>query len=291
MALATNFQTGARADSFQNMMTGPGVCIVNYGLPTQTLLGVTDGGNEFNPGITYRDVSGDFRFEMNKGGRILDQVTPTITTNLKDFNPKNLPLLFPGMTSTERQGVVSGQSTFVDGEAVGTGDGTIARFALANEEVRAGSLTVYIDGDVVEDWRYKYFAVGTSGNTGGVGGEIVFAVPPAALAVVTADYIIEPTVTEATHYEMALGNVTESSYFNNVTIVATVLGSGLPVVMSIFNAIVSEAPTFSFANKEETTSAVTFTGTMLPADAEALALGEKNIKDVIPFRIYFPKTV
>lgn len=290
MALATNFQTGARADSFQNMITGPGVCVVDYGLPTQTLLGITDGGNEFNPGITYRDITADTRFEMNKGGRILDQATPTITTNLKDFNPKNLPLLFPGMSSTERQGVVANEATFVEAESVGTGDDTTTVFSLANDHVRAGTLSVYIDGTLVEDWRYKFFNVGEAGNAGGAGAEIVFSVPPAVTSTVTADYVVEPTVTDATHYELSLGNVTEQSYFKNVSVIATVLGSGKPVIMSIFNAIVSEAPTFSLANKEETTSAVTFTGTMLPADAEALALGEKELKDVIPFRIWFPKT-
>jgi len=290
MALATNFATGFTADSFQNMITGPGVCIVDYGLPTETLLGVTDGGNEFNPGITYRDISGDFRFPMNKGGRILDEVSPTITTNLKSFKPENMPLLFPGMTSTAAQDVDRTTRTLVEAEAAGTGDDTLTVFALGNDTVRAGSLTVYIDGTVVEDWKYKLFNVGEVGHSGGTGAELKFTVAPATGEAVTADYIVEPTVTAATHYQMKIGNVTEAAYFKNVTLIATVLGSGERFIAQILNAIVSEPPTFSFANKEETSSAVTFTGTTLPSDMEAVALGEKAISEVVPFRIYFPNT-
>lgn len=292
MALATSFATGFTADSFQNMITGPGVCVVDYGLPTETLLGVTDGGNEFNPGITYRDISGDFRFPMNKGGRILDEVSPTITTNLKSFKPENMPLLFPGMISTAVQDVSRTERTLVQAEAVGTGDGTLTVFDLVAEKVRHGTLTVYIDGEVVEDWKYKFFNVGEVGHsaTAAVGAEIKFSVAPATAAVITADYIVEPEVTDATHYEMKLGNVTEAAYFKNITLIATVLGSGQQFIAQIYNAIVSEPPTFSFANKEETSSAVTFTGTTLPSDMEAVALGEKAIAEVVPFRIYFPNT-
>lgn len=283
---AERFITGFRAGSYDKLLTGPGAVFVNYRLPDQQLLGFTDGGSEFNPGITYRDVTGDLRFGMVRGGRILDDVQPTLTVNLKEWDVENMLKTFPGMSATQRYGV-----TLVEDEAVGTGDGSQVLFPLASEIVEFSSLRLYADGELVPSNRYFLYNVGDSGNSGAVTptAEVVFSVAPATTVAITATYLAENASGATPEYtELSIGNVDENSYFNNVAVIATISGSTNPFVGILRNAIVSEPPTFSLSNKDETTSSVTFSGMMSPSDMEDVALGRKTIREASPFRIYFP---
>lgn len=284
-ATAERFITGFRAGSYDKLLTGPGAVFVNYRLPDQQLLGFTDGGSEFNPGITYRDVTGDLRFGMVRGGRILDDVQPTLTVNLKEWDVNNMLKTFPGMAATERYGV-----TLVEDEAVGTGDDSQVLFPLANETVEFSSLRLYADGELIRDNLYFLYNVGDAGNTSGTAAEIVFGAPVPTGTVITATYLAENAAGGAVEYsELSIGNVDQNSYFDNVAVIATISGSQNPFVGILRNAIVSEPPTFSLSNKDETTSSVTFSGMMSPSDMEDVALGRKTIREASPFRIYFPE--
>ena len=86
--------------------------------------------------------------------------------------------------------------TSVVGEAVGTGDGTIVDFTLANAGFITGSLIVYLDGTETTE----YTAVESTGV-------ITFSTAPGEGVAVTADYTygVDPVVFTATGTIMVVG--------------------------------------------------------------------------------------
>ncbi len=99
-----------------------------------------------------------------------------------------------------------------------------------------------------------------------------------------------PEATGDTHDVYRIGNVVGGNYVTNVAIVGTALGYGLPFIGLIYNAIGGGEIEISLENKGESVAAVTFTGTFLAADLEALTAGTTTLQEVAPFEIRFPRT-
>lgn len=201
--------SGFRADSAKNLILGPGVVFVNYGETDEFILGMTNGGNSFSPGIAFRDIESDRPFGMVKGLRVIDEINPTITTNLMEMSVANLKVALPGLVEV------------------------------------------------------PFTAEETSVTTG------------------------DPNLANYTRLKM--GELTDAHYLKNVAVAATVLGaSGRPVVCIVRNAIASGEVEISLENKSESTTEITFTGTFLPADVQALASGSAQLEDIVPFEVRYP---
>ncbi len=102
MALNTTPVSGFRADGFNEVALGPGAVYLNYGITgtgpgTQRLFGLTRGGNSFNPGVSFRDIDFDKPFTGIKGLRVIDDVIPTITSNVMQLGTENLQRMLPGL--------------------------------------------------------------------------------------------------------------------------------------------------------------------------------------------------
>lgn len=70
------------------------------------------------------------------------------------------------------------------------------------------------------------------------------------------------------------GEVEDADFITNVALLATVKGSDLPIVIVVQNALVHEAPEFSFADEDETVLSVAFVGHVLASapNTEAFAI-------------------
>lgn len=110
--------SGFTANSAKNLVLGPGLVYINYGLTGERILGMTNGGNSFNPGITFRDIESDRQFMGVKGLRILDELNPTITTNLMELSVANLKAVVPGLVevpwTTAETSATGGNPTLVN---------------------------------------------------------------------------------------------------------------------------------------------------------------------------------
>lgn len=200
--------SGFRATSAENLILGPGLVYVNYGEVTERILGMTNGGNSFNPGITFRDIESDRQFMGVRGLRVIDEINPTITTNLMELDVANLKVIVPGLVEV------------------------------------------------------PFTAEETSATTG------------------------DPSLTAYTRLRM--GELADSHYFINVALAATHLGTGLPVICILKNAIANGEIEISLENKSEATTEVTFTGMFTPVGLEGLALGSAQLEDIAPFELRWP---
>lgn len=91
-------RTGYTAGGSKRFLLGPGAVILNWGIPDkQRLLGISNGGNTFTPGVTYRDPESDRPVGMVRGQRIVDDIQPIITSNLMEVWGPNLEVMLPGL--------------------------------------------------------------------------------------------------------------------------------------------------------------------------------------------------
>ncbi len=90
-------RSGFTADSWKRILLGPAAVFFNYDTPAVIPVGVSRGGNSFNPGVTYRDIDTDTPVGLMKGWRELDDVRPTITTNTLEISPESLIRAIPGL--------------------------------------------------------------------------------------------------------------------------------------------------------------------------------------------------
>ena len=92
---------GFTANTDKALLLGPGVVFINYGETTgERMLGATRGGNEFDAGLTYRNIDVDAPAANIKGLRRFEGANPTITTNLLELTKENLLAAIPGSIST-----------------------------------------------------------------------------------------------------------------------------------------------------------------------------------------------
>ena len=93
--------TGVTCNTETRLIKGPGVVYANYSADygTGTLLGATRGGNDFNPGITLRDVEVDGVLGKVKGLVRKERVEPTLTVRLLEVTSDNLVMALAGAVS------------------------------------------------------------------------------------------------------------------------------------------------------------------------------------------------
>jgi hypothetical protein len=90
--------SGFTVDTPKRLILGPGAVYVNYGeAVTERMIGATRGGSTFDPGITYRQIEGDFPQGNLKGLRRVDGVAPVLTVNVLEWTRENIMMAFPGM--------------------------------------------------------------------------------------------------------------------------------------------------------------------------------------------------
>jgi len=138
-------KSGLSADTPDRIFVDAGAVYLNYGLPSERLLGATRGGNEFNLNKEIRDIEVDGVRGSVKGLRRRTVCRPQITCNLIELSLDNLIKAIAGANSAEAK-----KTAVVDAEYLGVGSAVINEFtvakAVANPNVVAGSEKVYIDG-------------------------------------------------------------------------------------------------------------------------------------------------
>lgn len=278
--------SGFRADSYKNIIVGPGAVVLNYGTVNERLLGATRGGNQFNPGITYRDIEADKAYGMVRGLRLIDDIQPQIVSNLLELSPENLKVAIPGLRTVAG----TAGSAIVPAEVVGAGDNTETEFLLDQAAVNVGTLRVYVGGVLqVRGTDYDFFKVGAVGHPGGATDAIVFSAPPASSEVITASYSYA-SGTISDHEVLRIGEVIDSDYLENVAILGTALGYNEPFIGIIRNVLSNGGIEISLENKNEGVVEVTFTGMFTGQGLEDMVLGGADLEDVAPFEMRFPNT-
>lgn len=266
--------SGFTALTPERLLIGPGAVYLDYGLPGERLLGATDGGNSFNLGVSYRDIAVDKPFGMVKGLRQIQNIQPTIQTNLKELSVDNLKAIIPGLEE------VAGTNNFemVPAEYVGDGDAAQTTFTLANGNVVASSLRVYLDGVLTSAYTLTAAT-----------GQIVFDAAPANGVAITAAYTYN-TGAASDHTILRINPLADSHYFANVALLGTAKGKNKPVVIVIKNALASVEGDTSLEQDDEATLQVTFTGTFASADIESYLAGTVELPDIAPVEVRWPNS-
>jgi len=130
--------TGVTCNTVSRIIKGPGVVYANYEPTTGegTILGATRGGNEFDPGLTLRDVAVDGVLGKVKGLTWKQRVEPTLTVRLVEITSDNLTKAIAG--ALEDGGSITGSpiadSTYLDNVALvaENNDGTEMVYMVKN---------------------------------------------------------------------------------------------------------------------------------------------------------------
>jgi len=139
-------KSGLNADTPDRIFVDAGAVYLNYGLPSERLLGATRGGNEFNLNREIRDIEVDGVRGSVKGLRRRTVCRPQITCNLIELSLDNLLKAIAGANSSETKA-----TAVVDAEYLGVGqDDVIDEFTVGQYPVVAGSEKLYIDGVLKE---------------------------------------------------------------------------------------------------------------------------------------------
>jgi len=142
-------KSGLNVDTPDRIFVDAGAVYLNYGLPSERLLGATRGGNEFNLNREIRDIEVDGVRGSVKGLRRRVVCRPQITCNLIELSLDNLLKAIAGANSAEAK-----KTAVVDAEYLGVGSAEIDEYTVAkveaNPNVVAGSEKVYIDGVLME---------------------------------------------------------------------------------------------------------------------------------------------
>lgn len=139
-------KSGITKDTPDRIFVDAGAVYLNYGLPSERLLGATRGGNEFNLNREIKDIEVDGVRGSVKGLRRVTVCRPQITCNLIELSLDNLLKAIAGANSAETK-----VTAVVDAEYLGVGqDDIIDEYTVANYPVVALSEKVYIDGVLKE---------------------------------------------------------------------------------------------------------------------------------------------
>lgn len=105
MSLASLQKTGFRAETMDNIVVDAGAVYavtadVDGNISSETtdwtILGATQDGSTFNIEQNFRTIEIDGVKGEAKGGSVLEDVVPTITANLLEFNTENIQKALPG---------------------------------------------------------------------------------------------------------------------------------------------------------------------------------------------------
>jgi len=237
-----------------------GILYKDYGELTQTLLGATRGGGEFALNATYRAMPVDGSRGDIKGFKRLESCRPTLTINPTEITAANLQHFIPGANTP-----TTSFKVFVDGEAVGTGDGSTIEFELDHEPSPATSLTMYQD-DVEDELTTDYSLSGSV---------VTYVTAPTSGVAITADYTYAGAVSDYT--TINLGEIEDTDYWTNVTVLIEVAGKTNPLMIKILNTLPEGDLTLPFAPMDESVPSVTFVGHYDPDDL-----------DTPPFEFLYP---
>jgi len=138
-------KSGLNVDTPDRIFVDAGEVYLNYGLPSERLLGATRGGNEFNLNKEIRDIEVDGVRGSVKGLRRRTVCRPQITCNLIELSLDNLLKAIAGANSEETKA-----TAVVDAEYLGVGSAEIDEFTPAHQPIVAKSEKVYIDGVLKE---------------------------------------------------------------------------------------------------------------------------------------------
>ena len=134
-------KSGLNVDTPGRIFVDAGAVYLNYGLPSERLLGATRGGNEFNLNREIRDIEVDGVRGSVKGLRRRTVCRPQITCNLIELSLDNLLKAIAGANSAETKA-----TAVVDAEYLGVGSAAIDEFTVEHYPIVAKSEKVYIDG-------------------------------------------------------------------------------------------------------------------------------------------------
>ncbi len=76
---------------------GPGAVYFNYGLSSETRVGLTKGGSEFNDNAEFREREADGDYAPVKGHRQITKFTPQLSINALRLSTSNLLKFYAGM--------------------------------------------------------------------------------------------------------------------------------------------------------------------------------------------------
>lgn len=134
-------KSGLNVDTPDRIFVDAGAVYLNYGLPSERLLGATRGGNEFNLNREIRDIEVDGVRGSVKGLRRRTVCRPQVTCNLIELSLDNLLKAIAGANSEETKA-----TAVVDAEYLGVGSAEIDEFTADHYPIVAKSEKVYIDG-------------------------------------------------------------------------------------------------------------------------------------------------
>lgn len=97
--------SGVTAATWRSMIMDSAVAYVDYGLPTERIMGATNGGVTFGfETFNVRSPEIDGVKGRLAGVSRITEASPQITVNLVDFQREVLPLMFPGSDVVEQAG-------------------------------------------------------------------------------------------------------------------------------------------------------------------------------------------
>lgn len=142
MALKTN---GFTNDSVERYMIDAGAVYLNLVLDPETkeytggtLLGTTDGGNEFILEQSIRQISADGAKGRAKGLQVLSYSNPTLKTNLKELTAQNLSNVIAGSnldtTSSTVYDILTSKGSIEVGDYI-SNVGLVGRLTGSNKPV------------------------------------------------------------------------------------------------------------------------------------------------------------
>lgn len=213
-----SLQTGVTKDTADRFLIGPGKVYYgsggfSYDSPG-TLLGATQGGNEFDPGIEIYEREVDGQMGPLKGHKKIATIAPTLTINLVEHTTQNWLKALPGATSEQE----SPTETLDD---VSEGDSTTVTFSLptiSSEDVLYEStLRVFLDGveqtrGTTEDYTYDDTTQ-----------EITFNSAPGTDVTITAWYIYDSSGADTGDHDIVtFDQLVDSDYIDYIAMFAEI---------------------------------------------------------------------
>jgi len=151
-------KSGLNVNTPDRIFVDAGAVYLNYGLSTQSLLGATRGGNEFNLNREIRDIEVDGVRGSVKGLRRRVVCRPQITCNLIELSLDNLIKAIAGANQEE-----TAKQIVVEEEYPGDGDGATVLFPLTNADLVKDTERVFEKGvEQTRSARYDSRFIGSN---------------------------------------------------------------------------------------------------------------------------------
>jgi len=160
-----NVRSGITSKTPESIFIDAGAVYLDYGLPSERLLGATRGGNEFNLNRVVKNIEADGLKGSVKGMKRVTEVNPQITANLIELTVENLIAAIAGANQA--------QQTIVKSEYVGVGDNSEKEFTLDHKPVLENSEKIYLDGTLKsrsKKYSSRFVGANVENNKGFVDG-------------------------------------------------------------------------------------------------------------------------